>query len=136
MSKTLDAIKATRPWVRYIDDERRCGNGIIVTLADGHDFADDPGCGVKGFDTVSEVRAGTTKASVVEKQAAVAKVEFTITAWTKAGSRGVRGWDVEWLDDRTGGRREQVSRCTEASFVARQIERGYSVKVVIPAHLK
>lgn len=61
--------------------------------------------------------------------------EFTITAWTTADRAGVRGWDVEWLDDYTGKRREQVYRCTEASFVARQMERGYAVKVVIPKHL-
>lgn len=66
----------------------------------------------------------------------IAKPKFTITAWTKADSKGVRRWDVEWLDDRTGARKEQVSRCSEASFVDRQIERGYSTKVVIPAHLK
>lgn len=70
MYKALDTIKARRPWVRHIADERDDGNSIIVTLADGYDFAEDPGCGVKGFDTVSDFKAGTTKASVIEKQPA------------------------------------------------------------------
>lgn len=67
MSKTLDHIKNTRPWVAHIDDERGDGSSIIVTLAEGYDFADDPGCGVKGFDTVVEVRDGTRKDDVVAK---------------------------------------------------------------------
>ncbi|WP_291519312.1 hypothetical protein [Acidovorax sp.] len=66
-SKTIVQIKAARPWIRHIDDERSLGNSIIVTLTDAFCFADDPGCGVKGFDTVSELRAGTRKSDVVEK---------------------------------------------------------------------
>jgi len=38
------------PHVEHWDDERRIGNGIIVTLLPGHFFYDD--CGVMGFDTV------------------------------------------------------------------------------------
>lgn len=72
MPKTFDHIKSTRPWVAHIDDERSAGNSIVVTLANGYDFADDPGCGVKGFDTVAEVRDGTRKVDVVAKAAAVA----------------------------------------------------------------
>jgi len=64
MSKTFQNLLATRSWVAYIDDERGDGNSIIVTLAKGWDFSDEPGCGVRGFDTVAEVRAGTNKASV------------------------------------------------------------------------
>ena len=68
MLKTISRILATRPWVRHVDDERGDGSGIIVTLATGFDFADDPGCGVKGFDTVREVLVGTSKSSVLSKQ--------------------------------------------------------------------
>ena len=68
MSKTLDKLKTTRPWIAYIDDERSLGNSIIVTLADGYEFADDPGCGVQGFDAVAEVRAGTSKDNIVRTQ--------------------------------------------------------------------
>jgi hypothetical protein len=64
MSKTFQNLLDTRRWVAFIDDERIDGNSIIVTLAEGWDFADDPGCGVRGFDTVAEVKKGTTKASV------------------------------------------------------------------------
>lgn len=68
MSKTFQKILLTRPWVRFIDDERGDGNSIIVALDGDYDFADDPGCGVKGFDTVTEVRQGTTRACVVPHQ--------------------------------------------------------------------
>jgi hypothetical protein len=65
-SKTIVQIRSARPWIKHIDDERSLGNSIIVTLVDGFTFADDPGCGVKGFDTITEVRAGTRKSDVVE----------------------------------------------------------------------
>lgn len=64
MSKTLEAIRKL-PWVNYVDDEREYGNSIIVTLKDGYEFAGDPGCGVRGFDTVSDVRDGTRKNVIV-----------------------------------------------------------------------
>jgi hypothetical protein len=67
MSKTLENLLDLRPWVAHIDDERKQGNGIIVTLAMGWDFADERDCGVRGFDTVAEVKAGTNKASVVQQ---------------------------------------------------------------------
>lgn len=72
MSKTFEKIKATRPWVSHIDDERGDGSSIIVTLAKNYDFADDPGCGVKGFDTVTEVRQGTRKVDVIVKSPIIA----------------------------------------------------------------
>lgn len=67
MSKTLENILDLRPWVAHIDDERKQGNGIIVTLAMGWDFVDERDCGVRGFDTVAEVKAGTNKSSVVQR---------------------------------------------------------------------
>ena len=67
MSKTLDKILATRPWVRYIDDERGDGNSIIVTLANGWYFADEHDCGVRGCDTVREVQIYTAKDNVIQK---------------------------------------------------------------------
>lgn len=60
----INTLTAKRPWIAHIDDERDLDNGIIVTLADGWDFADEPGCGVRGFDTMSEVKAGTLKSCV------------------------------------------------------------------------
>ena len=59
MLKTLQKILDTRLWVSYIDDERGDGNSIIVTLSDEYDFADNPGCGVAGYDTVKEVEIAT-----------------------------------------------------------------------------
>ena len=67
MSATLNKILATRPWVRFIDDERGDGNSIIVTLADEYDFADNPGCGVAGYDTVKEVEIATRKDNIERK---------------------------------------------------------------------
>lgn len=59
MMKTLQKILDTRLWVSYIDDERGDGNSIIVTLSNEYDFADNPGCGVAGYDTVKEVEIAT-----------------------------------------------------------------------------
>lgn len=64
MSKTLEAIRK-RPYVAHVDDERSLGNSIIVTLDNKYEFcSEEPGCGVKGFDTVAECRAGTSRAEV------------------------------------------------------------------------
>ena len=61
MSKTYETLTQQRPWIRYIDDERGDGGSIIVTLAKGWDFEDEPGCGVRGFDTIKELKQGTAK---------------------------------------------------------------------------
>lgn len=53
--KTFAKLLKSRPWIAYIDDERNEGNSIIVTLKTGWDFSDDPGCGVRGCETVREV---------------------------------------------------------------------------------
>lgn len=66
MSKTSDSI-AARPWVKHVDDERSIGNGVIVTLQEGWEFVLDPGCGVRGFDTLREARDGTMQADVRKK---------------------------------------------------------------------
>jgi len=66
MSKTIQTLLDTRRWIAHIDDERAEGNSIIVTLAKGWDFEDDKGCGVRGFDTLAEVRSGTTRACVIQ----------------------------------------------------------------------
>jgi hypothetical protein len=65
MSKTLDNLPLIRSWIAYIDDERELGNSIIVTLSEGWFFADEPDCGVRGFDTVGEVRQQTARNAVV-----------------------------------------------------------------------
>jgi hypothetical protein len=67
MSKTLNSILANCDWVAYIDDERNDGNSIIVTLEAGWFFADEPNCGIRGFDTVAEVQAATRQSKVVQK---------------------------------------------------------------------
>jgi len=64
MSKTLDAIRML-PYVSAVDDEREDGSSIIVTLEGKFEFcSEDPGCGVKGFDTVAAARAGTARREV------------------------------------------------------------------------
>jgi len=64
---TLQKLKAKRPWIETIDDERNLGNSIIVTLAKGWCFSNERGCGVQGFDTISELKSGTSKSSVYLK---------------------------------------------------------------------
>jgi hypothetical protein len=66
-SKTLEQLLATRHWIAHIDDERNIGNSIIVTLEEGWDFADIGNCGVNGFDTVAETKAGTSRHKVVQR---------------------------------------------------------------------
>jgi hypothetical protein len=67
MSKTLDTLLASRHWIAHIDDERSQGNSIIVTLEQGWDFEDEKCCGVRGFDTVAEAKAGTSRHKVVQR---------------------------------------------------------------------
>lgn len=64
MSKTLDSMLASRHWVAHIDERSQ---GIIVTLEKGWEFEEDKGCGVRGFDTVAEVKAGTSRHKVVQR---------------------------------------------------------------------
>ena len=65
MSKTLDNIRAL-PYVAFVDDERGDGSSIIVTLKDGYEFVDNPGCGVQGFDTVRAARSGCARNAVAK----------------------------------------------------------------------
>lgn len=67
MSKTLQSLLAARPWIAHIDDERGDGNSIIVTLSSDYYFVCEPNSGVRGFDTVAEVRAGTNKKQVFSR---------------------------------------------------------------------
>ena len=64
--KTLQKISA-RAWVQHVDDERELDNGIIVTLCPGWEFQSDPGCGVRGFDTVAEALQETARSNVNQK---------------------------------------------------------------------
>lgn len=65
MSATFKNIINTRLWVKHIDDERGDGNSIIVTLDKDYVWDDERDCGVRGFDTVSEVEQGTRKGCVI-----------------------------------------------------------------------
>ena len=60
----LYQIKNQRDWIAHIDDECNLGNGYIVTLKEPFCFVHDPTCAVRGFDTISELKSGTTKSSV------------------------------------------------------------------------
>lgn len=61
MATTLDRIKADRR-VEFVDDERSCGNGLLVTLKPGWTF--DAMCDnrVAGEDTVSALFATVRRA--------------------------------------------------------------------------
>jgi len=48
--------------IEWWDDERGIGNSLIVTLKPGWEFADDPGCGTMGFDTVKDAIKGIREA--------------------------------------------------------------------------
>ncbi len=63
----MEKIITSRPWIHFIDDEREIGNNIIVTLAKGWFFTNEKGCGVQGFDSISELKNGTSKKSVYQK---------------------------------------------------------------------
>ncbi|MBJ9920518.1 MULTISPECIES: hypothetical protein [Burkholderia cepacia complex] len=65
MATMIERIES-RAWVAHVDDERDAGNGYMVMLARGYDFADDPGCGVRGFDTLSDVEQETRRCNVIE----------------------------------------------------------------------
>lgn len=67
---SLQKLKAQRPWIEIIDDETDCpfgDNGFIVTLRKEYAFVLDTGCGIRGFDTIAELKSGTTKSSVYLK---------------------------------------------------------------------
>jgi hypothetical protein len=64
MSKTLNTLLDTRPWVAHIDDERSEGNSIIVSLKSDWFFVAENRGGVRGFDTVREAEEGTRKSAV------------------------------------------------------------------------
>jgi hypothetical protein len=51
--------------VAHIDDEREMGNNIIVTLHAGWFFKDEPDCGVRGFDTLKELKEGVKSANMI-----------------------------------------------------------------------
>ena len=53
MASLIQTLR-THKAVAYVDDERNIGNSIIITLNDGYEFGDDPGCGVRGVDTLKE----------------------------------------------------------------------------------
>ena len=61
---TMNTLRAKRPWIAFIDDERNIGNSIIVGLAKGWCFEKEKGCGVRGFDTIAELKSGTSKSAV------------------------------------------------------------------------
>ena len=51
--------------VKHIDDERADGNSIIVTLQKDWYWADEPDCGVRGFDTLKELKDGLKAKNMV-----------------------------------------------------------------------
>lgn len=64
--KTIEFLLTTRPWIAHIDDERKQGNSIIVTLKDHWYFVAENRGGVRGFDTLIETEQGTRKKAVYQ----------------------------------------------------------------------
>ena len=67
MSKTIDTLINTRRWIKHIDDERSIGNSLIVTLERGWHFNDGDREGVRGYDTMTELKADTKRDNVTQK---------------------------------------------------------------------
>lgn len=65
--KTIEKIKA-RPHVAFVDDERSIGNSLIVTLVEGFCFKAEPGCGVRGYDTVTEAERESRAGEVYQPE--------------------------------------------------------------------
>ncbi len=65
MSKQHQSLLRQRPWIAHIDDERNQGNSIIVTLANNCHFSDDRHCGVRGYDTLTELKSDTSRANIL-----------------------------------------------------------------------
>lgn len=57
-------------WVAYIDDETSLDHGYIVTLANGYAFKDEPDCGVRGFDTMAELKQAIKRDNIIIMSAA------------------------------------------------------------------
>jgi hypothetical protein len=52
-------------WVAHIDDETSLDHGYIVTLANGCTFKDEPDCGVRGFDTMAELKQAVKRDNII-----------------------------------------------------------------------
>lgn len=63
-NKAIAKLIEERPWIAHIDTDEP-GNWI-VTLHQPWCFYADPGCGVRGFDSLSLVKKGTTALDVYE----------------------------------------------------------------------
>lgn len=72
--KALGKLIEQRPWIEAIDTDEP-GNWI-VTLHEPWCFHADPGCGVRGFDSLADLSGGTQAGDVYEKASATfGKVE-------------------------------------------------------------
>jgi len=49
----------------HVDDERADGNPIMIVLRNGFGFADAPGCGSRGVDTVAQAESVTRASNVI-----------------------------------------------------------------------
>lgn len=67
MKKSVSDLLSKRNWISHIDDERDLGNSIIVTLKKGWNFQDGDKEGVRGFDTLAEVKKSTIASNVFLK---------------------------------------------------------------------
>jgi hypothetical protein len=52
-------------WVSHLDNETDLDHGYIVTLADGYTFKDEPDCGVRGFDTMAELKQAINRDNII-----------------------------------------------------------------------
>jgi len=60
---TYEQITAGRPWVLAVDPD---DDGPVVTLREPWAFKDDPGCGVRAFDSPRDAWRNTRRADVYQ----------------------------------------------------------------------
>lgn len=48
-----------RRWILDVTEDHDIGKGMIVTLRNGWEFCDRPGCSVRGFYSLTDAVAGT-----------------------------------------------------------------------------
>ena len=51
--------------VSHIDNETDLEHGYIVTLKEGYTFIDEPDCGVRGFDTMAELKQAIKQSNIL-----------------------------------------------------------------------
>lgn len=129
--KALDKLIEQRPWIASIDTDEP--GSFIVTLNEPWCFYTDPGCGVRGFDSLSEVKKNTTEVDVYRKVplATFEKVEaHEVTPEVEAFILGI----ARGVADAKKATAQKVKR-KRASMLT-PVEKALAQGVVLPLEFK